>query len=111
MSLYVTSTPVLSTVHLTPELMEKLRGWAGSHDVPQMVFGTVACYPEGFWMRVYGSHPLSLANTNIFAPEFMPIFEWFKFEVRRKSCRFDGSWIRFDADGDVIPELPQYQHA
>jgi hypothetical protein len=86
--LWVMRVPVLSTIHIKRDTLEKL-ATAGEQS-------RVIGYEEGAFVMIT---PRSSWNP---PPEIKRLVKWFRGNFPRQW------WIRFDRDGDVIPGLPVY---
>lgn len=95
--MWTTTVPVISTCHITQETARLLDA---AHGAPGDVPGIMICaeYGEGYFIRFDDGSCLDEMPDDLVA-----IFHWLAKE------RFEAGWVRLDADGDDLDDLPSYE--
>ena len=86
---WIMQVPVLSTSHLTEATARYLTGHGTN-----IQFGSCAVYQEGFFLQ-------TISKYDPMPEDLKAVLAWTE--------KRDYAWIRFDADGDCIDELPVYE--
>ncbi len=91
---WVMKAPVISTGHLTRATADEL----GCHPPQQDNAFDVIAIPTGYGVMVHCKSASELAGA---PPDLRRCGTWAR--------KFGFDWLRFDADGDVVAELPWYE--
>jgi hypothetical protein len=84
--MWILTMPVISTAHVTEEADAYLRT-----STTDEFKNAVAPWEGGYFIYVAGCEPHEGLSA---------VFDW--------ALKNDYDWIRLDRDGDIVPELPQY---
>ncbi len=90
--MWIMQIPVVSTRHITPQTMQAITGLADNLPV------VVAPTP---WGAFVGVGEADTSDTDAPYQDLYPLFKWAQDN--------DYEWIRLDADGDEVDDLPTYE--